>query len=258
MSPPPPRWRRYEELRPDELAACVAAAPVAFWPLGLLEHHGWHLPVGFDGIKAERICIRVAGRTGGVLLPVMWWGGVGGHGAFHWTLYQEEDAYAAILVRTVERLISFGFRCVTLLAGHYPWQRTLDRRLPALQAEHPDALLIWGTEVSIAGASVKLKGDHAAREETSFGLCLLPEMVDLSALRPGRRDESWPEGKAPPVEGRHPGVRFDPDDPLFAQMGEDARTASAERGEEGIRRVVDDLTVRIEGFLRGGGSPHGR
>ena len=55
-------WRRFEELRPDELAEMVAATPAAFWPLGLLEHHGWHLPVGFDGIKAERMCVRIAER----------------------------------------------------------------------------------------------------------------------------------------------------------------------------------------------------
>ncbi|HIG47868.1 MAG TPA: hypothetical protein EYQ20_16075, partial [candidate division Zixibacteria bacterium] len=62
--PTTPQWRHYHELRPDELAALRDENPVAFWPLGLLEHHGWHLPVGFDGIKAERLCIRIAERTG--------------------------------------------------------------------------------------------------------------------------------------------------------------------------------------------------
>ncbi len=252
MTSSPPAWRRYEELRPDELAACAAAAPVAFWPLGLLEHHGWHLPVGFDGIKAERTCIRIAERTGGVLLPVMWWGGVGGHGDFHWTLYQEEEAYASILARTVRGLAGFGFRCIVLVAGHYPWQRTLAGRMPALQEAFPDVLMLWGTEMTVCGEAVKLKGDHAAREETSFGLALLPEFVDMAAMRPGRGDEAWPGGHAPPAEGRHPGVSFDPAAPLFAQLGEDARTASAERGEAGIGQVVAHLTERIQRHLAEG------
>jgi creatinine amidohydrolase len=205
--------------------------------------------VGFDGLKAERICIRVAERTGGALLPVMWWGGVGGHGDFHWTLYQAEEAYASILTQTVRRLTAFGFRSIVLLAGHYPWQRTLAGCMPALQEASPDVLMLWGTEMTICGEAVKLKGDHAAREETSFGLCLFPERVDLEALRPGRGAEAWPGGQGPPAEGRHPGVRFDPVDPLFAQMGEDARMASAARGEEGIGRVVDDLAARIQRHL---------
>ena len=68
-----PTWHRYEELRPDQLELLLKEAPIAYWPLGLLEHHGWHLPIGFDGLKADRICRRLADRTGGVLLPVMWW-----------------------------------------------------------------------------------------------------------------------------------------------------------------------------------------
>ena len=71
-------WGRFEESRPDQLQAIVEKTPVAYWPLGLIEHHGWHLPVGFDGVKADRLCRRLAERTGGVLLPVMWWGGGGG------------------------------------------------------------------------------------------------------------------------------------------------------------------------------------
>ena len=242
------RVRRYEELRPDELAEIVRTRPIAFWPLGLLEHHGWHLPVGLDGLKAEQICIQVAERTGGLLLPTMWWGGGGGHGGFMWTLYQSEEAAEQILVETVRQMIRFGFRILVLLAGHYPWRRILDKRLPALRQTHPDVLLLWGPEVEIGGA-VRLPGDHAAREETSYGLALFPQWVDLDAMRPGRDASAWPEGRPPPAATQHPGVCFDPADPLFAQMGEDARTATAERGREAIARLVTHLAETINAHL---------
>jgi creatinine amidohydrolase len=216
--------------------------------LGLLEHHGWQLPVGLDGLKAEHTCVRIAERTGGVLLPTMWWGALGGHGGFMWTHYQPPEAAEAILARTVEQLIAYGFRAIVLLAGHYPWRQILDRHLPTFQQTHPEVLFLWGTEMEICG-DVRLPGDHAAREETSYGLALFPQWVDLDALRPGRGEEAWPGGAAPPPEARHPGVRFDPDDPLFAQMGEDARTATAERGEEAIARLVDCLSSRINEHL---------
>jgi creatinine amidohydrolase len=104
------RWGYYHELRPDELTALRDAAPVAFWPLGLIEHHGWHLSVGFDGLKAGRICARVAEQTGGVVLPVMWWGCGGGHDAFLWTHYQNpeaergEEALTRLTSHLVERI----------------------------------------------------------------------------------------------------------------------------------------------------------
>jgi creatinine amidohydrolase len=228
----------------------VQTAPVAFWPLGLIEHHGWHLPVGFDGLKAERICIRVAERTGGLLLPTMWWGCLGGHGCFLWTHYQPAEAAEAILVRTVEQLIAFGFKAILLLAGHYPWVELLNRRLPTVRQAHPDVLLIWGTEANIGAPKVLIPGDHAAREETSYGLSLLPELVDLAALRGGRdAASSWPGGSAP-AEPIYPGVVADANDPLFAQLGADGRLASAQRGEEAITRLVDHLAAVIVRYLR--------
>ena len=59
-----PEWKNYEELRPDQLEAQLEESPIAFWPLGLLEHHGWHLPIGFDGIKAQRYLPAHCGANG--------------------------------------------------------------------------------------------------------------------------------------------------------------------------------------------------
>jgi creatinine amidohydrolase len=243
------QWRRYQELRPDQLGELVGRHPIAFWPLGLLEHHGWHLPLGLDGLKAEHICIRVAQRTGGVLLPTMWWGAGGGHGDFMWTLYQSEDAAESILACTVEKLVSFGFQVIVLLAGHYPWRQILNRRVPDLQQSNPEVLFLWGTEMEIGG-DVRLPGDHAAREETSYGLALFPELVDLDAMRPGRDGASaWPLGQIPAPEQRHSSACFDARDPLFAQNGVDARSATSERGEAAIARLVDALTAEINACL---------
>jgi creatinine amidohydrolase len=238
-------WHWYHELRPDLLAEVVRTAPVAYWALGLLEHHGWHLPVGFDGIKAERMCMQVAERTGGVLLPTMWWGAGGGHGDFMWTFYQDEAAAEAIVVRTAIKLVEFGFRAIVLLAGHYPWDGILARQVPPLQAAHPEVLFLAGIETVVSHH--KFSGDHAAREETSFGLYLLPELVDLGALTPGRDAMAWPHGRPPEVQ--HPAVCFDASQQQFAQMGVDARTATREHGEEVVSRMVADLADQINRHL---------
>src|SRR5258706_2962640 len=68
-----PHWGRYTELRPTELEAIVAAAPVAYVPWGALEWHGPHLPFGLDGFTAEAVAERAVRRTGGGLLPTTWW-----------------------------------------------------------------------------------------------------------------------------------------------------------------------------------------
>ena len=41
---------RWEEMRPDELAAAREAAPVVYFPMGSTEYHGFHLPTGLDTV----------------------------------------------------------------------------------------------------------------------------------------------------------------------------------------------------------------
>jgi creatinine amidohydrolase len=244
------KWGRFEELRPDQLQEIVDTTPVAFWPLGLLEHHGWALPVGFDGVKAERLCHRMAAVTGGVVLPCMWWGSHGGHGEFNWTFYQVPEVGERALEVTVRKLVEYGFRAIVLYAGHYPWQGVLDKVAAPLREEFPKVLFIWGFECTIGGEDLRdAPGDHAARWETAYGLALLPELVDMTALRGGRDDRAWSHSNPPPEANRYPGIDFDANSPLFAQMGEDARKASAEEAEYYLKRVEESVTTRIREHL---------
>ncbi|MAE59806.1 MAG: hypothetical protein CMJ49_00460 [Planctomycetaceae bacterium] len=254
MASSPTPWKYYHHLRPDELADAMKAAPIAFWPLGLIEHHGWHLPIGYDGVKAERICIRIAEDTGGLMLPTMWWGALGGHGDFAWTHYQPESAAADILTTTTRQLIQFGFRIIVLLGGHYPWEGILEENIPAIESQHPDTLILFGSERTICGDLVDIPGEHAAKEETSFGLHLFPELVDMDALTPGRDDSVWPGGKDPQFDdafrNQFIGLSIDPNDPLFAQSffpdtATDATAASVDYGLAKIDKIVDHLTQRI-------------
>jgi creatinine amidohydrolase len=237
---------RFETLRPDELRQAVSAAPIAYWPLGLLEHHGWHLPVGYDGIKADRLAVRMAERTGGLILPTMWWGALGGHQDFAWTLYQDPAAAGRIVADTCRRLPAMGFRAIVLLAGHYPWQQILDAAMPPIVAEHPESLFLYGTEASIAGdLGAPLEGDHAARWETAYGLALLPELVRMEALEP-HESADWPDENKRPDPTVWPDAMINPRHPLFGQFGEDPRNLSD--GTEGtalLDKVCDAVASRI-------------
>lgn len=245
-----PRYRELINLHPDELEALVRTAPVAYWPLGLIEHHSWHLPIGFDGIKAQRLCERMAERTGGAMLPVMWWGGGGGHGNFKWTFYQDTDASRRIVDTTVRDLLRFGFRAIVLLCGHYPWEDFLGGTLAAIRREYPEALIISGTEINIAPDAGIPPGDHAAKRETEYGLALLPELVDLASLTPGRTtDSSWPDGKPQVPDPRYPGVVYDCASPLFAELGQDPRTSCAGDGRAQVELTTDRVTERILAYL---------
>ena len=249
-------YYHYHELGPDQLEKICAQTPVIFWPLGLLEHHGWHLPVGFDGIKAERLSQRIALKTGGVILPTFWWGSLGGHGHFKWTLYQNTQSSARIIQDTLKKLIRFGFKVIVLVAGHYPYEEILRPLIRTLKKSHRKILFLWGSERTLAGSRLKIPGDHAAAWETSYGLSLLPEWIRLQVLKSGRGPEVWPQNRAATNTKHYPALQTDPHSPLFAQLGKDPRHfASKARGEKYLNPLVTVLSQQIKFFLNPGRSP---
>jgi creatinine amidohydrolase/Fe(II)-dependent formamide hydrolase-like protein len=64
---------RFEEMFPWEISAAMAEAPLCYLPLGTLEWHGEHAAVGLDALKAHAICVRAAERSGGLVVPPIYW-----------------------------------------------------------------------------------------------------------------------------------------------------------------------------------------
>jgi len=59
----------YAELTPGAFAERLAAAPIAYLPLGTLEWHGLHMPYGTDFLVPDVLFTRVAAQVGGIVLP---------------------------------------------------------------------------------------------------------------------------------------------------------------------------------------------
>jgi creatinine amidohydrolase len=242
----------WEQLHPDDLEAILTEAPVAFVPLGTSEHHGWHLPVGFDGVKAYALCRRVAERTGGVVLPTFWYGTGGGHIGYKWTVIAEEQHLRPLLAMTLEHLARFGFRVVVMLTGHYAGEQV--KLVHALAEEaagrHPEVTFIGLTEpeISTPAPGDRYPGDHAAKYETSIAMALNPDWVRLQALTPGRD----PARVGLPDTPRHgPESQWDPEHRLYAIWGQDPSVhASRELGEKLVAEIVERLAAQVEAGLR--------
>ena len=65
---------RYEYLRPNQIVAGREACPLLYLPLGTIEWHGPHNPVGLDGLKAHALCVRAGQKGGGLVFPTVWYG----------------------------------------------------------------------------------------------------------------------------------------------------------------------------------------
>lgn len=182
--------RQLERLRPAQIAAEMAICPRVWLPLGTIEYHSHHLPVGLDGLQAHGLCLDAAALAGGLVYPPLWWGTGGGHGAYPWTVMMPDSAeIAAILRQTLIRLQSLGVRQVVLFTGHFADEQVamITRLADAWNAEG-GRLTALALGVNGNGAAL-LPPDHAGRFETTLLASFHPDTVDLSLLPTPRPSE---------------------------------------------------------------------
>ncbi|MBI5091923.1 MAG: creatininase family protein [Candidatus Hydrogenedentes bacterium] len=256
---------RYERLRPAQIVAARETAPVVYLPIGTLEWHGEHNPVGLDTLKAHALAVRCAQRSGGVVFPPLYYGesreqalmeaNAVDHeqiaqkmnlppdnfaaGYMRSTHMEQTLAYQRLLLHILLQAKSLGFKVVVIVAGHYP---LIDHARAAASLfqqmagrPHPVVWAFTGFEL-VKDAGFDVCGDHAGKWETSLMMALDPGMVDLGALR---------GSSAPPIGASNNGVEN-----ASAEFGEKAAQAIVER----VAPIVGHLLENHERY-QGHGAP---
>ncbi len=167
---------RFERMRPGELTRAARERREVWMPVGTLEWHGRHLPVGLDAIKAHALCMRIAERSGGIVMPPDFFS-MGGM-MFPWTFKYSPAIVARLVYGTLNQLFSYGFRTVFIITGHYPVSQVLLLMgvAEAFMAAH-DAVVVALPEFAVT-SNLGYDGDHAAKWETSIMMELFPDLVD--------------------------------------------------------------------------------
>ncbi len=215
---------RYAELLPDELERIWEEQPIAFCAWGALEWHGPHLPLGLDGLVAERFAERLAERVGGVLLPTVWLPITALPHRF--SLSFESDVVVGIWRNLIEELYRAGARMMGIITGHYAQGHEIELYNAALEAmsAHPNLFILAATPLELLQNDEYL--DHAGRWETAQLLNVRPDLVHLD--------------KFPGMQGpKH-----------VAVLGEDPRLAKSHEAEAMTARALDIWAEWIERLLR--------
>lgn len=182
--------RQLELLRPGQIAEEMARCPRVWLPMGTIEYHSHHLPVGLDGLQAHGVCLDAAEIAGGVVYPPLWWGTGGGHGAYPWTIMMPQAAeIEAVLAFTLVRLQDLGVRQAVLFSGHFA-----DEQLAMIARVATDWNRTGGPlEVRALGvngnAQAPFPPDHAGLFETTLLASFHPATVDLTLLPAALPDE---------------------------------------------------------------------
>ncbi len=115
----PLRPKRFEEIVGFEVAEVAASHPLAILPLGSLEFHGLHNPLGADSIVISGIADRVAARTRGLLFPVIKFTQCPAYTAhFQGTISIRPEVMTMYYADVLRNLLRIGFRKIFVLNGH--------------------------------------------------------------------------------------------------------------------------------------------
>jgi creatinine amidohydrolase len=202
---------RMERLRPGQLNAERERCPLVFVPIGPLEYHGPHLPVGTDPINATECALEACRRLGqGVVHPTLYWGtererpdwmleslgfkkgdwvvGMDFPTAAWKSHYYREEIFALVVSQAVGMLIETGYRMVVLVNGHGAWNQLESlERLARHYSHTTEALVVWKLAFTLDVSEKNLAG-HADLFETSLLLYYQQELfggqklVDLEEL----------------------------------------------------------------------------
>lgn len=211
-----------ELLRPSQIRAALAACPVVYQPLGTLEYHQEHLPIGLDALTAKGLCLGSARRHGGLVCPVLYFGTGGDHGEMPFTVMMPGPTEIEGLLRlSFQRFAASGVRLMVLLSGHFADEQiAMIQRLAAEWNAGESAMTVLALAMNMGKEDprVSMKPDHAGLFETTLLASFWPQTVDIAALPPMVPGEDVDAGRSP--YGRQ---RLDPDHPLWSIFGADPR-----------------------------------
>ena len=231
-----PRTSAVEKLSPEGIEARLATASVAYLPLGSLEFHGPHLPVGLDALTAHGICLRAAELGGGIVLPPYYQAVGGEHGHYPWTIMSENpSAIETLLHETLTRLNDLGVHRAVILSGHFADdQRQLVTRVAARSNQTNSFLRTVARTIGQA-PHPPVEPDHAGRFESLLLHAISPELVNVDAL-PDPDISPAPAGEDTYGRGRH-----HPDHPLHGIFGADPRRLDT----DSARPLLDFLATWV-------------
>ncbi len=180
---------RWIELTTTEFeAARERAGRVALIPVGSIETHGPHLPVGCDTLVVERVADLVAAEEPVVVLPVM---------AYTWSpqarrhpgaITIQSTHLVAMLEDLCDEIWRNGFTKIALLHGH-GGNVPMDYLMPAHMVERGKPYAIYsigpwaGLDPEVLSRERQRAGiGHACHVETSSMLPVRPDLVKLANL----------------------------------------------------------------------------
>lgn len=177
----------YDELTaPDFVKAVKQSAGVCLLPIGILEKHGPHLPLGTDIFECRKVATTAAEKEYSIVFPTYYMGQINEARHQPGTIAYSPDLIWKILQETCDELSRNGLKKIIIVNGHGGNNDFL-RYFCMSQLHTPkDYVLIFfqpenspETEKKIEGLRKTTTGGHADEMETSMMRYIRPDLVKV-------------------------------------------------------------------------------
>jgi creatinine amidohydrolase len=256
--------RQIAFLRPDQILEEIQRCPVAYLPIGLLEWHGPHLPLGVDAFNAENAARLAANQTGGLVFPTLYWGtererppemldwlgldptsyvvGMDFPANSLPSLYCSEELLALAAREQLGQITRLGFRLVVVITGHGATNQIAVLERLAAEFNGRGVIRVIVTLPFVTNEQGVMEVGHASRIETAIMQSLHPETVRLENLPPlpvTLKNADWAV------------IDFDtflgnPTPDRTIHTHDDPRLADAEQGRLTIEQAVRQITALVQ------------
>jgi creatinine amidohydrolase len=226
----------WQDLTSDQFPAAVKAAQgVCLVPLGCLERHAHHLPVGTDKFIAHELCRRAAELEPALVFPDYFFTQILEGAHYPGCIAISPDLILALLENVCAEIARNGLDKVVLVNAHGGNSNLLSFFAQAQLASRRDYVVyvvdhppLLKEDEALAGQWQTTVDGHAGEIETSEILAIAPQLVHMEAV------PAEPEGmplerlKALQEASVFTGIWWYGDHPTHYRG--DARSASAEKG----------------------------
>lgn len=160
---------------------------VAVLPVGAVEAHGPHLPLGTDNILAEELATRYAEKVGGYVFPTLSYGQVWSLQNFTGSISISNETLISMIVDIGKSVYQQGFGIFSLVNGHLGNQTALKEAARKLYEVCPEMKVFYFFYPGMNQAASEVRETpsshgtyfHACEIETSLMLYLAEDYVDM-------------------------------------------------------------------------------
>jgi creatinine amidohydrolase len=229
-----------DELTMLEFKEKVNENTIVILPIGAVEEHGSHLPLGTDSIQPEFIAQKVAEKTGALIAPPIRYGFCSSTKNFPGTISISFDTIRSLVYDLLSEFIRNGIKNIIVLSGHAGRVHMAALRLAAERAvNETEANIMVLSDYDIA-YDLMQKDETIPSDDGHSGLI---ETSRIMAIR-----ENLVKGKGKASKTRPPKfmVLKDPEKYFPTGVMGDPSNASKEKGKEINDYIINELIKLIK------------